>query len=131
MEHKLVGIAAMVVLVMLCLPNPSEAEQGLAVYHDIYTPSSCYGNRNMGDMIAGVSAKLWNGGRACGKRFKVRCTGPANTAPNACKTTTGAVIVTVTDYCEDCKGDINLSRSAFAKIASLDAGKVRVAYYQV
>ncbi|CAN0901943.1 Putative EG45-like domain containing protein 1 [Linum grandiflorum] len=128
---KLVVISTMVVLVMLCLPNPSEAEQGLAVFHDHNTPSACYQNQDMGDMIAGVSDKLWNGGSVCGKQFTVACTGPANTAPNACKTTTGTVTVTVTDYCRDCTGDINLSRAAFAQIANIDAGKVRVTYNQV
>ncbi|CAN0901940.1 EG45-like domain containing protein 2 [Linum grandiflorum] len=133
MEHKLVMIATttMVVLVMLCLPNPLEADQGLAVYHDIYTPSACYGRQNRGDMITGVSDKLWNRGKACGTRYKVRCLGTPYKFPHACKTTTGTVTVTVTDYCKDCTGDINLSKAAFARIANVDAGKVRIAYDEV
>ncbi|CAI0394103.1 unnamed protein product [Linum tenue] len=79
-------------------------------------------------MIVGVSDKLWNNGRACGRRYRVRCVGPANLVRNACKTTTAAIIVTVVDYCKACTGDLNLSRGAFSRIANPDAGKVRVAY---
>ncbi|CAL1358561.1 unnamed protein product [Linum trigynum] len=115
-------------LLLLCLIDTTEAAQGLAVFHLKNTPSACYGNQNEGDMIAGVSDKLWNNGRACGRRYRVRCVGPANLVRNACKTTTAAIIVTVVDYCKACTGDLNLSRGAFSRIANPDAGKVRVAY---
>ncbi|CAN1157877.1 EG45-like domain containing protein 2 [Linum perenne] len=133
MEHNIPSHAKLVLLVatmvtLVCLPTPSEAAQGLAVFHTMYTPSACYGGQNKGVMIAGVSDKLWNGGNACGTRYRVRCTGGANTYPVPCKTTTATIEVTVTDYCRDCKGDINLSQDAFVQIANVDAGKVRVEY---
>ncbi|CAN1157883.1 EG45-like domain containing protein 2 [Linum perenne] len=138
MEHNLhphgklvLLIATTVVLLISCLPTSSEAVQGLAVFHYPYTPSACYGRQNKGEMIAGVSDKLWNGGKACGMRYKVRCTGAPYPFPHPCKTTTADVVVTVTDYCDRCTGDINLSRAAFVKIANINAGKVRVEYDQL
>ncbi|KAG0258754.1 hypothetical protein BGZ95_004880 [Linnemannia exigua] len=53
---------------------------------------------------------------ACGQCLQV-------TGPN------GTVTVQVVDMCPGCKsGDVDLTPGAFAKIASLDAGRVRISW---
>lgn len=95
----------------------------------LFTASKCYGYQDNGWMVAGVSDALWNNGAACGRRYRVRCIGGANAAPHPCKA--GSVVVKVVDYCRSvCYGDINLSQYAFSQIADVNAGKVRIEYYQ-
>lgn len=82
-------------------------------------------------MVTGVNKGLWMNGGACGKRYRVRCIGAANTAPRPCRQ--GTVDVTVVDYCEDfpgfpCNGDLSLWQDAFAQIADPSAGVVRIEY---
>ncbi|KAL5773051.1 hypothetical protein ACOSP7_012670 [Xanthoceras sorbifolium] len=82
-------------------------------------------------MVTGVSDKLWNNGAACGKRYRIRCTGGTNTAPHPCRSD-ATIDVTVVDYCRPtCNGDFNLYQSAFATIADPDAGNVKVEYSQI
>ncbi|XP_013610398.1 PREDICTED: EG45-like domain containing protein 2 [Brassica oleracea var. oleracea] len=77
----------------------AEAAQGRAVFYDPpYTKSACYGNQYE-KMVTGVRNNLWQGSRACGRRYSVRCI-----------------------------GDLNLSRDAFRVIANTNAGNVRVQY---
>lgn len=81
-------------------------------------------------MVAGVSDALWNGGAACGRKYRVSCIRGANEAPKPCKQ--GSVVVTVVDYCRrGCNGVINLSKDAFSRIADPNAGKVVIQYDQV
>ncbi|CDY63619.1 BnaC07g48010D [Brassica napus] len=76
----------------------AEAAQGRAVFYDPpYTKSACYGNQYE-TMVTGVRNNLWQGSRACGRRYR------------------------------PCNGDLNLSRDAFRVIANTDAGNVRVEY---
>ncbi|GMI80225.1 plant natriuretic peptide A [Hibiscus trionum] len=121
------------ILFLCLLSSPVHAvQQGNAVFFDPpYGPSACYGNRNDGNMVAGVSDRLWNNGRACGRRYRVRCIRGANEAPHPCKNGK-TVVVKVVDYCKSgCQGIINLSRDAFSTIADPDAGIVRVELDQV
>ncbi|GAB4846517.1 hypothetical protein Ancab_025522 [Ancistrocladus abbreviatus] len=120
------------VSMFICLTTVARAAQGLAVYYNPpYTPSACFGRTEFGSLVAGVNDALWGNGAACGRKYKVTCIGAANTAPHPCKSNE-PVIVKVVDYCRPvCNGDINLSRDAFAKIADLDAGKIRIQYDQV
>ncbi|KAL3566820.1 hypothetical protein D5086_032235 [Populus alba] len=91
--------------------------------------SKCNGNSNDGVMIAGVSDALWNGGAACGTKYRVSYVRGANQAPRPCRE--GSVVVTVVDFCsKGCNGIINLSLDAFSRIADPDAGKVVVRYDQ-
>ncbi|KAJ4839770.1 hypothetical protein Tsubulata_026564 [Turnera subulata] len=115
--------------ILLCLTSAAVASQGKAVFHLNNTPSACYENQDKGNMIAGVSDALWDGRRACGRRYRVRCIGAANKMPRPCRA--GSVVVTVVDYCAYCKGDINLSKYAFSQIANPEAGIVVVQYDQV
>ncbi|CAK7338127.1 unnamed protein product [Dovyalis caffra] len=111
-----------------CLISVAYAAQGIAVFYGPrYTPSKCYGNTDYGVMVAGVSDALWNGGAACGRKYRVSCIRGANQAPKPCRQ--GSVVVTVVDYCRRvCNGDINLSQDAFSRIADPNAGKVFVQY---
>ncbi|XP_039066386.1 EG45-like domain containing protein [Hibiscus syriacus] len=116
------------VAMILCLISAVQAIQGNAVFYGPppYLPSACYGNQRNGIMVAGVSDALWQNGRACGKRYRVKCIGGANKAPHPCKNGR-TVVVKVVDYCKaGCQGIINLSRDAFSTIADPDAGIVRV-----
>lgn len=129
-----IGTVLLMVAIVSCLSSFANAAQGLAVYYpprnNNYLPSKCYGYQDNGWMVAGVSDALWNNGAACGRRYRVRCIGGANAAPHPCKA--GSVVVKVVDYCRSvCYGDINLSQYAFSQIADVNAGKVRIEYYQV
>ncbi|KAH7545249.1 hypothetical protein FEM48_Zijuj01G0073700 [Ziziphus jujuba var. spinosa] len=117
-----------VVGMLMCLASAALAEQGTATfYKQPYTPSACFGQQDNGVLIAGASDQIWNARKACGTRYRVKCIGGANTAPHPCKDGT-SVDVKIVDYCQSCNGTINLSDVAFSKIASLEAGKIRVEY---
>ncbi|KAJ8748091.1 hypothetical protein K2173_004094 [Erythroxylum novogranatense] len=113
---------------VLCLLAVAQATETLAVYYNPpYTRSACNGNSYTGPWVTGVSAALWANNGACGKRMRVRCVKGANKAPHPCKQ--GSVDVTIVDFCrEPCEGTINLTKDAFSRIASTDAGKVVVDY---
>ncbi|KAJ0032032.1 hypothetical protein Pint_14266 [Pistacia integerrima] len=103
------------------------AQGNVVFYKPPYIPSACYGNRNDGTMVTGVSDALWNNGRASGRRYRVRCIRGTNAAPHPCRS--GNVVVKVVDRCQTgCNGVLNLSQDAFAKIANPDAGNVIVDY---
>ncbi|KAK8671245.1 hypothetical protein V6N13_037845 [Hibiscus sabdariffa] len=124
------SVLLMICIVLFsCLPGSPvlAALQGNAVFFNPpYFPSACNGNKNDGIWVAGVSDRLWNNGRACGRRYKVRCIRGTNEAPHPCKNGK-TVTVTVVDYCQSgCQGIINLSRDAFSAIADPDAGIIRV-----
>ncbi|KAE8711231.1 EG45-like domain containing protein 2 [Hibiscus syriacus] len=112
---------------VLCLSSIVHAIQGKAVFYGPpYLPSASYGNQKNGIMVAGVSDALWQRGRACGKRYRVKCIGGANQVLHPCKNGK-TVVVKVVDYCKArCQGIINLSRDAFSTIADPNAGIVLV-----
>lgn len=91
--------------------------------------SSCFGFRNQGIMIAADNPAVYDGGKACGRLYKVTCLGGTNNIPNPCKR--GEVTVKIVALCARCGADeISLSRDAFSRIANLKAGRVRVEYTQ-
>lgn len=124
MGMKALLLASFVLSLAITVAN---AKVGLAVYHTHNTPSACYGNQDKGSYITGVSKDLWNNRGACGRFYKVTCIGGANNAPHPCKSSQ-SVTVRVTDLCDSCAGDLNLSQEAFNVIADTRAGKVRVRY---
>ncbi|KAL2481029.1 EG45-like domain containing protein 2 [Abeliophyllum distichum] len=115
----------------ICFSSIVLAKQGTAVFYARpYVPSACYGYRDLGPMIAGDNPTVFDGGKVCGRRYKVRCLGGTNGTPNPCKN--GEIIVNIVDLCTGCgANEINLSQDAFSKIANLKAGRVRVDYTQV
>uniref|UniRef100_A0A2P2IKX0 Expansin-related protein 3 n=1 Tax=Rhizophora mucronata TaxID=61149 RepID=A0A2P2IKX0_RHIMU len=118
---------------VLCLAAVAHSEETLAIFYNIPPShrSACYGSKDVGQLITGVSDALWNGGAACGRKYRVSCVKGANLAPHPCKPGT-SVAVTVADYCRPlCNGTLSLSRQAFNQIADPNAGKVVVDYQQI
>ncbi|PKU85574.1 EG45-like domain containing protein [Dendrobium catenatum] len=118
--------------IVLCHFALSSAIDGTATYYTPpYTPSSCYGYVNMGTMIAAASDTIWDNRAACGRNYRVTCTGPTNSGDlHPC--TGASVVVKIVDYCPSgCRGTIDLSQEAFSAIAHLDAGKIKINYVRV
>ncbi|KAK4404476.1 EG45-like domain containing protein [Sesamum angolense] len=92
--------------------------------------SACDGYQDDGVMIAAASDAIWDNSAACGRKYKIRCTGPTNEGvPHPC--TGQSVVVRIVDYCPSgCSGTIDLSQEAFAVIADPDAGKVNIKFHQ-
>ncbi|MEV7970494.1 expansin EXLX1 family cellulose-binding protein [Sphaerisporangium sp. NPDC088356] len=77
------------------------------------------GGALLGDLVAAVSAEQYAGSAACGAYLDV--TGPS-----------GTVRVQVVDECASCApGELDLSRSAFARVAGTDLGIALVSYHTV
>ncbi|KAJ0032030.1 hypothetical protein Pint_14264 [Pistacia integerrima] len=111
-----------------CFFSVAFALSGTATYYTTYVPSACYGNEDQGVMIAAASDVLWENGAACGRMYRVTCTGATNGVPEPC---TGAnVTVKIVDYCPGCQGTLDLSQQAFAQIANLVAGIINIDYTQ-
>ncbi|KAL3535303.1 hypothetical protein ACH5RR_003764 [Cinchona calisaya] len=126
--------AIMRVLIMICmvatLVSVALAATGTATFYTPpYVPSSCYGFQDNGVMIAAASDAIWNNRAACGRNYRVTCTGPTNQGvQRPCR---GSVVVKIVDYCPPgCAGTIDLSQQAFAIIADPNAGKVNIEYHQ-
>uniref|UniRef100_J3MTZ2 Expansin-like EG45 domain-containing protein n=1 Tax=Oryza brachyantha TaxID=4533 RepID=J3MTZ2_ORYBR len=105
------------------------AASGIATFYTQYTPSACYGNKGMGKMVAAANDRLYNNGAVCGRCYAV-CTGAAGGGGgNPC--TGASVTIKMVDNCaskDGCTSTIDLSREAFAKIANLDAGIIKISY---
>ncbi|KAL5224037.1 hypothetical protein ABZP36_010676 [Zizania latifolia] len=92
----------------------------------VHAASPCYGFQDQGTMIVAASDGLWDGGRACGRMYTVRCIGGTNAVPNP----GGTVTVKIVDRCPSpgCTSTLDLSREAFAAIGNLDAGRIIINY---
>ncbi|KAI8562769.1 hypothetical protein RHMOL_Rhmol03G0061000 [Rhododendron molle] len=116
----IVGIA------IFCLTHVACGATGTATYYTPpYVPSSCYVNQNNGVMIAAASDAIWNNRAACGRMYRVHCTGSQH-----CKDQ--SVVVKIVDYCPPpgCAGTFDLSKEAFSVIADPDAEKINIEYTQ-
>ncbi|KAJ8750737.1 hypothetical protein K2173_015918 [Erythroxylum novogranatense] len=116
-------------LVMISLVPMASAIAGTATFYTVYVPSACYGFQDQGVMIAAASDALWNNGAACGKMYRVSCTGPTNQGvPRPCKG--GSVTVKIVDRCPSpgCQATLDLSQQAFSQIADTNAGKIQIDY---
>ncbi|KAL5699367.1 EG45-like domain containing protein [Ranunculus cassubicifolius] len=109
------------------------AVPGTATYYTPpYVPSSCYGFQDNGVMIAAASEAIWNNRAACGRMYRVTCTGPTNQGvPQPCRG--NGVTVKIVDLCPSpgCQATIDLSQEAFSMIADPNAGKITIEYTQV
>ncbi|KAJ7979534.1 EG45-like domain containing protein [Quillaja saponaria] len=123
----------MMVFMAVSLTSMAYADEGTATFYTPpYVPSSCNGFQNDGVMIAAASDDIWNNGAACGRSYRVTCTGATNQGvPHPCNG--GSVVVKIVDYCPPpgCQGTIDLSQEAFANIANTDAAKITILYNQV
>ncbi|XP_066392546.1 EG45-like domain containing protein [Miscanthus floridulus] len=128
---KATSIVLAVVLVLAMVSLVAGTTGFATFYTPCYIPSACYGNQDKGSMIAAASEVFWNGGKACGDRFVVKCKGaPNDGVPHPC--TGKSVTVQIVDLCPSaCQGTIDLSQEAFAIIANRDAGKIKVEYHQI
>ncbi|KAL2502379.1 Expansin-like EG45 domain-containing protein [Forsythia ovata] len=95
--------------------------------------SKCYGNQGQGTMIAAANPSLYNNGAACGtsacgRRYRVKCTGGTNNGvPHPC--TGSEETVTIVDLCPGCgNNQLDLSQQVFSTIANPDAGRIRIDY---
>ncbi|KAL0404404.1 UNVERIFIED_CONTAM: EG45-like domain containing protein [Sesamum radiatum] len=120
-----------VLIAAMSFASVSYADEGTATYYTPpYVPSSCDGYQNEGVMIAAASDAIWDNKAACGRSYKVTCTGATNKGvPHPC--TGQSVVVRIVDYCPPgCRGTIDLSQEAFSIIANPDAGKVNIQFHQ-
>ncbi|KAI4295346.1 hypothetical protein L6164_035400 [Bauhinia variegata] len=117
-------------LVITSLASTASAIAGTATYYTVYVPSACYGNAQQGTLIAAANPSLYNNGAACGRRYRVTCTGGTNQVPNPCRG--GSVTVKIVDLCPGCGANqLDLSQEAFSKIGNPDAGRIKIDYTQV
>ncbi|KAJ0886758.1 putative rlpA-like protein, double-psi beta-barrel [Helianthus annuus] len=124
--------ALVLISMMVCLTSVVYALSGQAIVSNPpYVPSTCYGSTNQGVMIAKVHISMLANGKACGRRYRVRCLSGTNKAiRDAC--TGKTVDVKVIGSCEKCnQNELVLSQEAFAKIARLALGRVNINYEQI
>ncbi|KAL8040951.1 hypothetical protein ABFX02_10G133600 [Erythranthe guttata] len=128
---RVMVVAVAVVVVAVSYASVGYADEGTATFYTPpYVPSSCNGFKNDGVMIAAASDAIWDNRRACGRTYRVKCTGGTNQVPHPC--TGRSVVVRIVDYCPaGCRGTIDLSQEAFAVIANPDAGKANIQFDQV
>ncbi|GFZ03608.1 hypothetical protein Acr_16g0002450 [Actinidia rufa] len=132
MEFSIKMRSIIMVCIAVCsLFSVASAIAGTATFYNVYVPSACYGFEDQGVMIAAASDALWDNGAACGRMYRVSCSGPTNEGvPEPCKE--GSVTVKVVDRCPSpgCQATIDLSQEAFSAIANTDAGKINIDYNQ-
>ncbi|PWA47986.1 Barwin-like endoglucanase [Artemisia annua] len=117
--------AIILIGMVACLTSVANAIAGQATYYTVYKPSSCYGYEDKGNMIAAVNSGLFANKAACGRRYRVTCTGPSS-----CKG--GSVDVTVVDLCPGCAANgFDLSQEAFSAIADTSVGRINIDYTQI
>jgi expansin len=102
-----------------CAGDPMSAA-GEGTYYDADGTGRCSFEASRGDrMVAALNGPDYAHAAHCGACLAV--SGPA-----------GEVVVRVVDKCPGCKhGDLDLSREAFARIAPLSAGRVRITWREV
>ncbi len=101
-------------------PPLGEPQTGEATYYDADGSGNCSFDKSPQDlMVAALNTTDYAGSQACGACLSVQ-------GPN------GTVVVRVVDRCPGCKkGDVDLSESAFAKIAALSKGRVPITWRTV
>jgi expansin (peptidoglycan-binding protein) len=97
------------------------SENGIITYYTTADGTgACTFDASPNDLdIAAMNIQEWNGSAVCGECIAI--TGPK-----------GNVTVRVVDECPDCvSGQLDLSQSAFAKVADVSAGRVNVTWQAV
>lgn len=93
-------------------------ENGEATYYDADGSGACGFPKGTDFMVAAMNGAQYSKS-VCGKCVEV--TGPL-----------GKVTVKIVDLCPGCKrGDLDLSQTAFQKIAKLSAGRVKISWHYV
>ncbi len=103
-------------------PLTSEIRGGIATFYDADGSGNCSFDKSPGDLdVAALSMPEYAKSASCGACLRV--TGPK-----------GAITVRVVDSCPPCAAsgvNVDLSESAFAKIAEPSRGRVAIEYQQV
>jgi expansin len=95
-----------------------EDESGEATYYDADGVGACGSPTSDGDLVAAMNGAQYSKA-VCGKCAAV--TGPR-----------GSVVVKIVDKCPGCSsGDLDLSQTAFAKIAKMSEGRVKITWHFV
>ena len=94
-----------------------KSETGVATYYDATGAGNCSFDATPGDLdVAAMDAPEYDNSNVCGECVAV--TGPK-----------GSVTVRIVDQCPECEvGHLDMSQSAFAKIADVSAGKVPITW---
>ncbi|XP_057514670.1 EG45-like domain containing protein [Actinidia eriantha] len=125
MEFSIKMRSIIMVCIAVCsLFSVASTIAGTATFYNVYVPSACYGLEDQGVMIAAASDALWDNGAACGRMYRVSCSGLTNEGvPEPCKE--GSVTGKVMDRCPSpgCQATIDLSQETFSAIANTDARK--------
>ncbi len=101
-----------------CMPA-RPAASGEGTYYAADGTGNCSFPADSTRMVAAINAADYDTAAWCGACLAV--TGP-----------TGNVVVRITDQCPGCaKGDLDLSKEAFARIAALSAGRVPITWREV
>lgn len=107
-------------------PDPDDAgrpeigaeESGEATYYDANGTGACGFEPSNDFMVAAMNDEQYDKA-TCGKCVEV--TGPK-----------GKAIVRIVDKCPGCdRGDLDLSRTAFSKLANLSAGRIKIKWHMV
>ncbi|CAL1353017.1 unnamed protein product [Linum trigynum] len=125
------GVLVAVAVFCLFSGHPCAGETGTATFYTPpYIPSACYGYVEQSEFLAAASEDLpWNGGGACGKKYKVTCLSGTNLGVDVPCKEGRSVTVTIVDLCPaGCRGTIDLSAASFAEIADPDEGKINISY---
>ncbi|KAI0502488.1 hypothetical protein KFK09_017441 [Dendrobium nobile] len=124
MDQKRAVIIA-VMAILISSPSLASATAAVAGFTTpTYTPSTCFGKENKGNMIALLGGSMWNNGGYCGKTLSVTCVDE----PQICKSSL-TVNVIVVGYCNNCDGiDFRLSNEAFDQISYESSHRAKVDY---
>ncbi|CAL1385240.1 unnamed protein product [Linum trigynum] len=126
--HHLTAVLVAVAAFCLLSGHPCAGKEKLLAtfYTPPYIPSKCYGNDEHGVMVAAADQDtLWDGGNACGKRYRVKCLHGTNKGVDVPCKAGRSVTVKIVDLCPSgCRGNIDLSAEAFKHIADPDEGKI-------
>ncbi|CAI0376401.1 unnamed protein product [Linum tenue] len=128
-SRSLSAAAAVSLICALLLADFAAADPGTAGF---FVPRSaataCPGRKGLGKLVAAADILVFRGGKACGQRFEVTCTGAG------CKKGK-KVVVEIVDTCSPTTNrpcqTLTLSRAAFAAIANPNAGVVSVNFKQL
>lgn len=97
---------------------PVEDESGEATWYDADGTGACGSKTSNASLVAAMNGAQYSK-EVCGKCAEVK--GPR-----------GTVTVKILDKCPGCKeGDLDLSETAFAKIAKLSEGRVKITWHFV
>ncbi|XP_054806205.1 EG45-like domain containing protein [Prosopis cineraria] len=123
------NVVLVISLAIASLVYVASASSGTATFYTKLRPSACFESHDEGTMVAAASDSIWDHGKACGRKYRVRYTGGTSGGlAHPCRSRT--VTVKIVDFCPRCQGTIDLSHQAFSAIADPVEGKIRIDFTQ-